>query len=130
MAELEDALVLGTNEEIRGGSSPSIRIWVCSSVVEHRAFNLVAVGSSPITLNRVNHAIFMIKSLKILYEKINFEVIIQGSLNKENSPFKKWRLLSFLFRGVNFTYKIDSRPLFGRLRGYFEIKRQKTLRRN
>ena len=50
MAELEDALVLGTNEEIRGGSSPSIRIWVCSSVVEHRAFNLVAVGSSPITL--------------------------------------------------------------------------------
>ena len=130
MAELEDALVLGTNEEIRGGSSPSIRIWVCSSVVEHRAFNLVAVGSSPITLNRVNHAIFMIKSLKILYEKINFEVIIQGSLNKENSPFKKWRLLSFLFPGVNFTYKIDSRPLFGRLRGYFEIKRQKTLRRN
>ena len=89
MAELEDALVLGTNEEIRGGSSPSIRIWVCSSVVEHRAFNLVAVGSSPITLNRVNHAIFIIKSLKILYEKINFKVIIQGSLNKENSPLKK-----------------------------------------
>jgi len=28
----------------------------------------------------------MIKSLKILYEKINFKVIIQGSLNKENSP--------------------------------------------
>ncbi len=26
MAELADALVLGTNEEIRGGSSPSIRI--------------------------------------------------------------------------------------------------------
>ena len=51
MAELADALVLGTNEEIRGGSSPSIRIRVCSSVVEHRAFNLVAVGSSPITLN-------------------------------------------------------------------------------
>lgn len=49
MAELADALVLGTNEEIRGGSSPSIRIRVCSSVVEHRAFNLVAVGSSPIT---------------------------------------------------------------------------------
>ena len=121
MAELEDALVLGTNEEIRGGSSPSIRIWVCSSVVEHRAFNLVAVGSSPITLNRVNHAIFMIKSLKILYEKINFKVIIQGSLNKENSPLKKnGDFYPFSSQEVNFTYKIDSRPLFGRLRGYSE----------
>ncbi len=52
MAELADALVLGTSEVIRGGSSPSIRIWVCSSVVEHRAFNLVVVGSSPITLSK------------------------------------------------------------------------------
>ena len=31
MAELADALVLGTSEEIRGGSSPSIRKRVCSS---------------------------------------------------------------------------------------------------
>ena len=62
MAELADALVLGTNEEIRGGSSPSIRIRVCSSVVEHRAFNLVAVGSSPITLNEY-------KPRQVLYER-------------------------------------------------------------
>ena len=53
MAELADALVLGTSKGICGGSSPSIRRRVCSSVVEHRAFNLVAVGSSPITLNEV-----------------------------------------------------------------------------
>ena len=50
MAELADALVLGTSKGICGGSSPSIRKRVCSSVVEHRAFNLVVVGSNPITL--------------------------------------------------------------------------------
>ena len=113
MAELEDALVLGTNEEIRGGSSPSIRIWVCSSVVEHRAFNLVAVGSSPITLNRVNHAIFMIKSLKILYEKINFEVIIQGSLNKENSPFKNGDFYPFSSQESTLRIKSILGPFLG-----------------
>lgn len=52
MTKLVDVSGLGSDEFIRRGSNPFIRIECVAQLVEQLAFNLEAVGSNPTVLNR------------------------------------------------------------------------------
>lgn len=54
MAKLVDVSGLGSDEFIRRGSSPFIRIECVAQRVEQLAFNLEVAGSNPAALNYQN----------------------------------------------------------------------------